>query len=164
LEQPTSFLSYIAWKQRLVFWIGAIIVGLVIVMMTLLSEWAAQTYRILSLHYPWFHFVIPPIGMGFTAWITFRFFPGSERSGIPQVKTALEIASNLKERTKLISLRIAFGKMFLPLMGLLSRASVGFGGPAVHVGASVMLSLATAFLASGTSKLINSIPLYLAFV
>ncbi len=113
-------------------------------MMTLLSEWAARIYHTLTLHYPWFHFVIPPVGIGFTAWITFRFFPGSERSGIPQVKTALEISSNLKERSKLISLRIAFGKMFLPIMGLLSGASVGFGGPAVHVGASVMLSLARA--------------------
>jgi len=141
LEPHFSFLSYIAWKQRLVFWIGAIIVGLVIVMMTLLSEWAAQTYRLLSLQYPWFHFIIPPVGMGFTAWITFRFFPGSERSGIPQVKTALDISSNLNERSQLISLRIAFGKMFLPIMGLLSGASIGFGGPAVHVGASIMLSL-----------------------
>jgi len=141
LEPHFSFLSYIAWKQRLVFWIGAIIVGLVIVMMTLLSEWAAQTYRLLSLQYPWFHFIIPPVGMGLTAWITFRFFPGSERSGIPQVKTALDISSNLHERSQLISLRIAFGKMFLPIMGLLSGASIGFGGPAVHVGASIMLSL-----------------------
>ncbi|PPK72103.1 H+/Cl- antiporter ClcA [Methylobacter tundripaludum] len=116
-------------------------VGLVIVMMTMLSEWAAQTYRVLALQYPWFHFVIPPVGLGFTAWLTFRFFPGSERSGIPQVKTALEFADNFKETAKLISLRIAIGKMFLPIMGLLSGASVGFGGPAVHVGASVMLSL-----------------------
>jgi H+/Cl- antiporter ClcA len=144
LKKPSSFLSYIAWKQRLVFWIGAIIVGLVIVMMTLLSEWAAQTYLILSLHYPWFHFVIPPVGLGFTAWVTFRFFPGSERSGIPQVKTALEISSTLKERSRLISLKIALGKMLLPIMGLLSGASVGFGGPAVHVGASIMLSLGKA--------------------
>lgn len=108
-------------------------------MMTLLSEWAAQTYRILALQYPWFNFVIPPVGLGFTAWLTFRFFPGSERSGIPQVKTALEIANNLKETSKLISLKIVFGKIFLPIMGLLSGASVGFGGPAVHVGASIML-------------------------
>lgn len=141
MKQPSPFLSFTAWKQRLVFWLGAIIVGLVIVMMTLLSEWAAQTYRILALQFPWFHFVIPPVGLGFTAWLTFRFFPGSERSGIPQVKTALGIADNLKETAKLISLRIAFGKMFLPIMGLLSGASVGFGGPAVHVGASIMLSL-----------------------
>jgi H+/Cl- antiporter ClcA len=80
-------------------------------MMALLSEWAAQTYRILSLHYLWFHFVIPPIGMGFTAWITSRFFPGSERSGIPQVRTALEISGDLSERSKLISLRIALAHL-----------------------------------------------------
>lgn len=137
-------MSYIAWKQRLVFWLGAIIVGLVIVAMTLLSEWAAQTYRSLSLQYRWFHFIIPPVGLGFTAWITFRFFPGSERSGIPQVKTALESSSTEAERSKLISLRIALGKMLLPIMGLFSGASVGFGGPAVQVGASIMLSLAKA--------------------
>jgi len=141
LKPLVHLFSYSAWKQRLVFWLGAIIVGLVIVMMTLLSEWAAQTYRILALQYPWFHFVIPPVGLGFTAWLTFRFFPGSERSGIPQVKTALEFTDNLKQTCQLISLKIAVGKMFLPIIGLLSGASVGFGGPAVHVGASVMLSL-----------------------
>lgn len=144
MEQRSPWLSFIAWKQRLVFWLGAIFVGLVIVAMTLLSEWAAQTYRILAQNYPWFRFVVPPLGMGITAWITFRFFPGSERSGVPQVKTALEITSNLKERAKLISLRIAFGKLLLPIMGLFSGASVGFGGPAVHVGASIMLSLGKA--------------------
>ncbi|MGR9013869.1 MAG: chloride channel protein [Gammaproteobacteria bacterium] len=144
MELRSPLLSYIVWKQRLVFWIGAIIVGLVIVMMTLLSEWAAETYRTLSVQLPWFHFVIPPVGMGFTAWLTFRFFPGSERSGIPQVKAALEFTHNQKERSGLISLKIAFGKMFLPIMGLLSGASVGFGGPAVQVGAAIMLSLGKA--------------------
>jgi H+/Cl- antiporter ClcA len=141
LKQSSPFFSSIAWKYRLVFWFGAIAVGLIIVMMTLLSEWAAQTYRALSLQYAWFHFVIPPAGLALTAWITFRFFPGSERSGIPQVKTALDIAYPVKDISTLVSFRIAIGKMFLPIMGLLSGASVGFGGPAVHVGASVMLSL-----------------------
>lgn len=139
--ESLSLLSLKAWKQRLLFWVGAIIVGLVIVAMTLLSEWAAQGYRVLALKYGWFHFVVPPIGLGVTAWITFRFFPGSERSGIPQVKTALRITSDIDDRSKLVSLRIAFGKMLLPIMGLLSGASVGFGGPAVHVGASIMFSL-----------------------
>ena len=34
--------------------------------------------------------------------------------------------------------------MLLPTLGLLSGASVGFGGPAVHVGASFMASLGKA--------------------
>ncbi len=143
-EHHHSFLSITAWKQRLVFWIGAIFLGLLIVAMTSLSEWAADTYRSLSLKYPWFNFVIAPIGLSFTAWLTFHFFPGSERSGVPQVKTALEITDNLEQRSQLISLKIMLGKMFLPIMGLLSGASVGFGGPAVHVGASLMASLGKA--------------------
>lgn len=143
-KQSLPFFSLIAWKQRLVFWIGAIIVGLVIVAMTLLSERAVNLYRYFSIDYAWFHFVIPPIGLGITAWITFRFFPGSERSGIPQVKAALEIAANPEERNKLLSLKIALAKLFLPIIGLFSGASIGFGGPAVHVGASIMLSLGNA--------------------
>ena len=112
--------------------------------MSLLSEWASETYRLLSMKTPWFNFVVAPIGLSFTAWLTFRFFQGSERSGIPQVKTALEIKGNLEDRQRLISLKIAIGKMFLPIMGLLSGASVGFGGPAVHVGASLMSSIGKA--------------------
>ena len=140
-EYSRSFLSLSSWKHRLVFWLGAILIGLLITTMTLLSEWASAFYRSVSLAYPWFNFVIAPFGLAFTAWITFRFFPGSEGSGIPQVKTALEIPHTLEERTKLVSLRIAFGKTFLPIMGLLSGASVGFGGPATHVGASLMAAM-----------------------
>ncbi len=143
-QASESLFSLTAWKQRLVFWIGAIFVGLLIVAMTLLSEWAGETYRSISIQYPWFNFIIAPLGLSLTAWITFRFFPGCERSGIPQVKTALEIKGNLDDRNRLISLKIALGKMLLPIMGLLSGASVGFGGPAVHVGASFMASLGKA--------------------
>ena len=143
-DQSPAFLSITAWKQRLAFWTGAILIGLVIVLMIWLSEWAGDTYRTLSNRCPWFSFVVAPLGLGVTAWLTFRFFPGSERSGIPQVKMALEITQNLEDRTRLISLKIALGKMLLPIMGLLSGASVGFGGPAVHVGASLMASVGKA--------------------
>ncbi len=143
-DQSASLLSVSAWKQRLVFWCGAILVGLLIVAMTLLSEWATETYRQLSQRFFWFNFVVAPVGLSLTTWLTFRFFPGSERSGIPQVKVALEISEDLSQRGKLLSLRIATGKMLLPIMGLLSGASVGFGGPATHVGASFMASLGKA--------------------
>lgn len=141
LEFNKPFLSTHLWKHRLVFWLGAIFIGLLIAAMTLLSEWASEIFRTTSLAYPWFQFVTPPVGLALIAWITFRFFPGSQGSGIPQIKTALEIPYTLSERKKLVSLRIAFGKAFLPILGLLSGASVGFGGPAVHVGASLMSSL-----------------------
>lgn len=144
LQFNKTLLSANLWKHRLVFWLGAISIGLLISAMTLLSESAADIFRATSLAYPWFKFIAPPFGMAFIAWITFRFFPGSQGSGIPQVKTALEIPYTLSERTRLVSLRIAIGKTLLPILGLLSGASVGFGGPATHVGASLMSSLGKA--------------------
>lgn len=143
-ETQQPIFSFTAIKHRMVFWFGAIFVGLLIVAMTRLSEWAGLSYRLISLEYPWFNFIIAPLGLSLTAWLTFRFFPGSERSGVPQVKTALEITDNLQQRAQFLSLRIVIGKMFLPIMGLLSGASVGFGGPAVQVGASIMASLGKA--------------------
>ena len=144
-EYSKSFFSLKSWKQRLVFWLGAVIIGLLISTMTLLSEWASEFYRSVSLAYPWFNFVVAPFGLALTAWITFRFFPGSQGSGIPQVKTALELPHTAEERAKLVSFRIAIGKTFLPIMGLLSGASVGFGGPATHVGASLMSAIGRVF-------------------
>mgnify|MGYP000158443931 CR=1 FL=1 len=139
-----KIISATVWKYRLVFWLGAIFIGALIAAITLLSEWAADLYRTTSTLYPWFNFVVPPFGLALTAWLTVRFFPGSQGSGIPQVKTALEIPYTLNERSKLVSLRIAIGKSLLPIMGLLSGASVGFGGPATHVGASLMSALGKA--------------------
>ncbi len=136
-----SFLSLANWKYRLVFWCGAIFIGILISGMTLLSEQAAAFYRTLSLQYPWFNFIIAPLGLAFTSWLTVRFFAGSQGSGIPQVKIALENSEEQINPKTLVSLRIAIGKTILPIMGLLSGASVGFGGPATHVGASLMASL-----------------------
>jgi H+/Cl- antiporter ClcA len=139
-EYRKSFFSFTSWKQRFVFWIGAILIGLLISSMTLLSEWAGQSYRSISLAYPWFNFIIAPFGLALTAWISTQFFPGTQGSGIPQVKIALEQDTEAS-RAQFTSLRITIGKIFLPIMGLLSGASVGFGGPATHVGASLMASL-----------------------
>lgn len=129
------------WGNRLVFWLGAIVVGLLIVSLTWLSEWAAHAYRTLANQYVWFAFVIPPLGLAFIAWVTFRFFPGSERSGIPQIKTALELSGSRIIRPQLLSLKMALGKLLLPIFGLLSGASVGFGGLSVYIGACIMLSV-----------------------
>jgi len=78
-EYSKSFFSLRSWKQRLVFWLGAIIIGLLISTMTLLSEWASEFYRSVSLTYPWFNFVVAPFGLALTAWITFRFFSWQSR-------------------------------------------------------------------------------------
>jgi H+/Cl- antiporter ClcA len=139
-----SLFSVVAWKQRLVFWLGAILVGALIVSLTRLSEWAGGMFRVLFDQHPLILMTVPPFGLALTAWLTFRLFPGAEGSGIPQVKTALEMTGDLSHRGQLISIRIAFGKILLAIMGLLSGASVGLGGPSVQIGASIMASLGKA--------------------
>ncbi|MGR9106036.1 MAG: chloride channel protein [Gammaproteobacteria bacterium] len=136
--------SLIAWKQRLVFWLGAILVGALIVSLIVLSEWAGALFRTSFDENPLLFVAIPPFGLALTTWLTFRFFPGAEGSGIPQVKTALAMTGDLSYRMRLISIRIALGKILLPILGLLSGASVGLGGPSVQIGASVMASLGKA--------------------
>lgn len=142
--ESNPLFSITAWKQRLAFWLGAILVGALIVSLTLLSEWAGGEFRDWFNRYPSIFLTVPPLGMALTAWLTHRYFPGAEGSGVPQVKTALEMTGDLSHRLRLISFRIAVGKTLLPILGLLSGASVGLGGPSVQIGASIMATMGKA--------------------
>ncbi len=91
-------------------------------------------------HSPYWPFVLTPVGLAMVVWITRRYFPGSQGSGIPQAIAALQITDR-SARGAVLSLRIGLGKVFLTLLALLSGASVGREGPTVQVGASIMHSL-----------------------
>ena len=84
--------------------------------------------------------LITPAGLALTALMTRNVFPGSQGSGIPQTIAALE-PGQTEHRSKLLSLRIAIGKMFLTMLGLLSGAAIGREGPTVQIGASIMHSM-----------------------
>ncbi|MGO7324517.1 chloride channel protein, partial [Rhizobium ruizarguesonis] len=68
-------------------------------------------------------------------------FPNSQGSGIPQAIAARHLRDD-EDRTRLLSLKIAFGKIVLTVLGLFSGASIGREGPTVQVGASIMLAVA----------------------
>ncbi len=72
--------------------------------------------------------------------MTRRAFPNSEGSGIPQAIAARKLWG-VRERSRLVSLRIGIGKILLTLAGLVVGASIGREGPTVQVGASVMFAL-----------------------
>jgi H+/Cl- antiporter ClcA len=128
-------------KLHLVFWLGAILVGISVVVLTHGNELASDLFRKIYGYSVWLPFLLAPLGLALTAWLTTTYFKGSERSGVPQVKVALEITGNLSNRSALLSPRIIIGKILLTFTGLLSGASVGFGGPAVHIGAAIMTML-----------------------
>ncbi len=135
------FFKTTIWKTRLIFWGGAILVGIVAAIFALLGESADYFYRNFFAEYPWLSFIITPVGLMLIVWLTRRFFAGAEGSGIPQTLIAIEGRGGRALAEQLLSFRIAIGKVLLTVMGLFSGASIGREGPTVHLGAAIMYSL-----------------------
>jgi H+/Cl- antiporter ClcA len=136
-KHHSFWLSPRRWKRRLVFWGGGVAVGAAAVVFAIGSEQAhIQFHRLVAVS-PFLPLLVTPLGFALVAFATRRIFPGSQGSGIPQTIAALELHEP-EQRHKVLSLRIAFGKIGLTLVALLSGASVGREGPTVQIGASLM--------------------------
>ncbi len=125
------------WRMRLVFWGGALAVGVVSVAFAAAATRATQLFHIL-LFRPWVALALTPLGFMLSVWAAQRFFPGSQGSGIPQAIAARHM-KDTKARDKMLSLHLTFGKIFLTLFGLACGASIGREGPTVQVGAAILL-------------------------
>jgi H+/Cl- antiporter ClcA len=132
-----ALLSPSRWIRRLVFWSGAIAVGVIAILFTIGSEYAHEGFRRAIAFSPYLPLLITPAGLVLVVFITRRFFPGSQGSGIPQTIAALQLPDQ-QARNSVLSLRIAIGKIGLTLLGLLCGASVGREGPTVQIGASIL--------------------------
>lgn len=126
------------WRRQLVFWSGAISVGLVAVMFAFACEQANNVFHRLLAISPYLPLLIPPLGLMLVVATTRKFFPGSQGSGIPQTVAALEPSETEELRDRMLSLRVMVGKIVLTISGLLFGGSVGREGPTVHIGACIM--------------------------
>jgi H+/Cl- antiporter ClcA len=90
---------------------------------------------------PWLPFVLCPAGLAMAYLLTRYVFPGAQGSGIPQTIAALHM-HDPKMIGRVLSLRIAAGKILLTLLGLACGASIGREGPTVQIGASIMHAFA----------------------
>lgn len=127
-------------RRQLLFLLGGVIVGVSAVALALLADQAQATFRRLLLHSRYLSLIVTPIGFGLIAYVTRRFFPNSQGSGIPQAIAARHLTDQ-SSRGSLVSVRIAIGKILLTLLGLLCGASIGREGPTVQVGASIMFAI-----------------------
>ena len=125
------------WRRRLVFWGGAVATGAVAVLFAKCSDYAMSMFAHARGALWWFPYVAAPAGLALCAWLTRRVFVGAEGSGIPQTIAALALPTE-QARNRLLSMKIAGGKMLLTLVALATGASIGREGPTVQVGASIM--------------------------
>ena len=135
-----QFLSPNKWKLRVVFWGGAVSIGVVAALFALASIEADGLFRRLYQAQPLLALALPPLGLLCIAWLTRHVFRGTEGSGIPQAIASLSMQGH-QARAGVLSIRVALGKILLTCGGLLSGASIGREGPTVHIGAAIMYSL-----------------------
>jgi H+/Cl- antiporter ClcA len=128
------------WRRRLVFWIGAGTIGLVSVLFAYAADQAQALFKTLSANGIWVPLVLSPLGFMFCAYLARAVFPGAAGSGIQQAIAACDMKDGAA-RERLLSLRVAVGKIFLTLVGIASGASVGREGPTVQIGAAIMLKV-----------------------
>lgn len=125
------------WRSRIVFWSGGAFVGLFAALFAILADEAQVIFRLGLAHSAYLPLVLTPAGFALSVFLSRRFFPGSQGSGIPQAIAARALKDDAA-RSRLVSIRIAVGKVLLTLLGLLCGASVGREGPTVQVGASIL--------------------------
>ncbi|MDR7029644.1 chloride channel protein [Rhizobium rosettiformans] len=132
------------WRPRLVFWTGALAIGVTSVGFAWMADFAQETFHHTTMAGEW-TFLLPllvtPLGFIACAWLAITYFPNSQGSGIPQAIAARHLNDN-EDRSRLLSLKVAFGKIALTTLGLFTGASIGREGPTVQVGASFMLAAA----------------------
>ena len=134
------WLSRALWNRRLVFLAGSVVVGLVAVAFALAATAANYALHLILERWPWAPFVLAPAGFAAISHLSRRYFDGAQGSGIPQTISALNHPST-PLRDRLLSLRVAAGKIGFTLVGLLCGASIGREGPTVQVGAAIMYCL-----------------------
>ena len=134
------FFNRSTWRMRLIFWLGAVIVGVFAAVFALMGEVADDFFRRQVASTTWLPFIVTPLGLVAVSWLTRNVFVGTEGSGIPQTLIGLQdTSSDICKR--LLSIRVAIGKVLLTVMGLFCGASIGREGPTVHLGAAIMYSI-----------------------
>lgn len=127
------------WLHYGVFWLGAIMTGLLAVFYARLIDFGYHIFLQYTVRYWWLPLLITPAIGAAGVWLTRRYFPGAEGSGIPQVIATLHDDGTLASR--LLSIRILVGKIAVSCLSIVGGFTIGREGPTIHVGAILMFNL-----------------------
>ncbi len=135
-----GLLSARLWLRHMLFWGGAVGVGLAATAFALASDYAHVLFGHVLAVSPLLPLLITPLTLAGVAALTQRYFKGAEGSGIPQTIATIRMPDG-PGRDRVLSLRLAVAKMLLTCVGLAGGASVGREGPTVQVGAALLYNL-----------------------
>ncbi len=135
-------LSPSLWKKRIVFWMGATLVGIIAAYFADFSETAQVIFKQFAQQYPLAPLLVTPISFGLLTWATFSYVPGASGSGVPQ-SIAARVLRDPKSRGILLGPQVIIAKIVFTLLAMLSGAAVGHEGPTVQIGAALMVMFAS---------------------
>jgi H+/Cl- antiporter ClcA len=125
------------WHHGSAWIMGPLLIGLTAVAFATASEYANRINMMMFGMAPFSALLAIPAAYALCAYLSRRYFPGTQGSGIPQTIAAINVMDPAK-RGNLLSLRIVAGKLLLSLTALGFGASIGREGPTVQIGASIM--------------------------
>lgn len=129
-----ALLSPRVWWRQFVWALAACAAGGGALYFIYAERWAREFTRAMMQRSPYLPALIVGLGMIVICRVRDRVFAGTEGTGIPQAIAALQV-TDPTQRSRLLSLRIALGKLILLTLGLFSGATLGREGPSVHVAA-----------------------------
>jgi H+/Cl- antiporter ClcA len=100
------------------------------------SSYAQHLFKDLTRENPYLSLIISPLGFVFIVYFVKHFFEYIQGSGIPQLIAAND-SRNKNIREKLLSFKVAVGKIIFIFIGMLSGAPIGIEGPSIHIGGSI---------------------------
>jgi H+/Cl- antiporter ClcA len=128
------------WRRYGIFWLGAILVGLVAVYYARLIDWGFALFSAARSEHPWLPLAITPAAAALCVFVTRRFFRGSEGSGIPQVIAVLH-GPTAAAGARLLTLRILVAKIAVSFVAIVGGLTIGREGPTVQIGAALMFNM-----------------------
>jgi len=100
------------------------------------SDYAQHIFKSLINSKPLLSFIITPIAFVLIVYIAKYYCHYIQGSGIPQLIAATD-SRNKSIREKLLSFRVAVGKIVFIFLGMLGGAPIGIEGPSIHIGGSI---------------------------
>jgi H+/Cl- antiporter ClcA len=126
------------WRSRAITGVAAAAAGLAAVCFARLSDLALSGFNFMVHDRLWMSALVTPAAGMAVVWLTRRFAPGAQGSGIPQTIAAMRLLDRHGLAQGLLSLRIALGKMVFGSLALFGGFSAGREGPSVQIAASIM--------------------------